>query len=286
MKKTSILLVSLITLVLITLGAVNAGVDVSLDTYYPSPVQAGDYFTAQLRIANNDASAKTDAAIKFKPSYPFSLDPGEQEEITITNLEAGSVVTREFKIRADSGAKEGTNDLKFQYKDCPGCVFLDKSVPIIVIEAQTTFDVVLQEINQDGVFIAISNIGKNSANAVTVRIPEQANFATKLISASIIGNLASGDYTLVGFQLTAKTKDQKELSIQIDYTDPLGIRRSTVKKISLDPAALTKVNSTAATAAKTTTKSFYKDTWFWVALILVVIIFRKTILRRIRGTKQ
>ena len=306
MNKKIILI--LFAVFLLSLNFVSA-VDISLDNYYPTPAEAGDYFNAKLSITNKD-EITTDASIKFKPSYPFSLDPGEDEEVIIDNLGPGSTVTRNFKIRVDAGAKEGDNSLIFQYKDCPGCVWKEKNVLVTVMEAQTMFDVVLQELNAEGVFIAIANIGKNPANAVTVRIPEQEYFKTKLISAQIVGNLESGDYTLVGFQILPKSEQQvssgqqlsrenrqqnvvdieKELFIQIDYTDPLGIRRSITEKVLLSPSALSKISSESATSTASNLKSqrtsTWKNTWFWVSLILIIVLLRNKILKLYRRLRH
>lgn len=288
MKKSIALI---LIMVLLGLGTANASVELSVNNYYPMPVEAGDYFNVFLKVANTGASS-TDSIIKFKPSFPFSVDNNATSEETITNLDAGSAVTKKFKIRVDAGSKEGDNSLIFQYTDCEGCNWKEKSVPITIIEAQTTFDIVLQEINEEGIFIAIANIGKNSANAVTVRIPEQENFKTQLVSASIVGNLESGDYTLVGFQIIPKSKDseEKELLIQIDYTDPLGIRRSVSESLMLSPNVLTEMSSkqtTVSTTTKNGTKtSFFSGFWFWILIIIVSVKFGIKLYKKFKHKKK
>lgn len=285
------IIVLIFVMVLLGLGIANASVELSVNNYYPMPVEAGDYFNVFLKIANTGASP-TDSTIKFKPSFPFSVDNNATSEEIITNLDAGSAVTKKFKIRVDAGSKEGDNSLMFQYTDCEGCNWKEKSVPITIIEAQTTFDIVLQEINEEGIFIAIANIGKNSANAVTVRIPEQENFKTQLVSASIVGNLESGDYTLVGFQIIPKSKDseEKELLIQIDYTDPLGIRRSVSESLMLSPNVLTEISS-KQTTVNTTTKngtktSFFSGFWFWTLIIIISIKFGMKLYKKLKNKKK
>lgn len=325
MKKINIVFLGIL-LLLLNICLVN-GVEVKIDNYYPMPAEAGDYFNVQLKVQNGDVN-KVDTEVKFKPSYPFSLDPGEQGAFAITGLEAGGVVSQKFKIKVDAGAKEGENSLTFQYKDCSGCVWKEKSIPITVIEAQTSFDVVLQELNSEGVFIAIANIGKNPANAVTVRIPEQEDFKTQLVSASIVGNLESGDYTLVGFQIVPKngvgqntasasgaglrskgvnkngaTQEQsipdelEDLLVQVDYTDPLGIRRSIIKNVQLNPSTLVKLSSSgtgtgaAGFSGRTsgTGTSIYSNTWFWVSiglLVVLVIVNGRRAYRKLRKKRE
>ncbi|MEM4244587.1 MAG: hypothetical protein QW404_02540 [Candidatus Nanoarchaeia archaeon] len=277
-KITSTFLV--LTAMLLSIGLVNA-LDINVDNYYPTPVQAGEYFTIWIRVSNNENNAVQNSAIRFKESYPFSLDPTEEPEIVIDTLNAKSAVTKRFKVRVDEQAKEGDNSIVFEYKDCAGCQWKEKTMPITVVEAQTSFDVVLQEITTEGVFIAIANIGKNPANAITVSIPEQENFMTELTSASIVGNLESGDYTIVSFKISPKQRgvsEKKELTVQVDYTDPFGARRTAIKQILVNPATLSgsAMTGTAGTfAGRTstgTTSSFLKNTWFWVSVALAILL--------------
>ncbi|MDP2908058.1 MAG: hypothetical protein Q8O03_09080 [Nanoarchaeota archaeon] len=303
------------------LGIVNA-IDVSVDNYYPAPVEAGEYLNVWLKVTNPGAGRleyeAKNVVVKLKPSFPFSLDPGEPEEIVISSIKEGSFVIEKFKVRVDGGAAEGDNKLTFQYADYKDAPWKEKTVPITVVESQTSFDVVLQELNEEGVFIAIANIGKNSANAVTIRIPEQENFKTQTVSASIVGNLASGDYTLVGFQILPKseiqrsttsegvsaeerqpmrqqtTLEEQNLLIQIDYTDPLGIRRTIFKEIPLSPSSLVSVSSglgTSTTGTRsfngntTSATSLLKDVWFWVSIGLIVLMIGTKVYKRVKARK-
>ncbi len=246
MKNKSVLIIFLAMIFAFCINLVSAEVAVSVDNYYPSPVEAGDYFDVWLSITNSDGIDPGSFYLQFKESYPFSLNPGQEDTKTITNLGNVESTKVNFKIRTDAAAAEGDNQLYFQYKTCPGCTWTEIGIPITVVEVQTGFDIVLQEVNEEGVYFAIANIGKNTANAVTVRIPEQDYFQTKMISASIIGNLESGDYTLVSFEILPKdtnslTKEEtkQDLTIQIDYTDVYGARRSVFKNVELDTKYLT-----------------------------------------------
>jgi len=280
--KNKIALISVLIGILISAGLVSA-LDISVDNYYPTPVQAGEYFTLWIRVMNNEDNAVENSAIRFKDSYPFSLDPTEQGEIIISKLEARSAVTKRFKVRVDEQAKEGDNSILFEYKDCASCLWKEKSMSVTVVEAQTNFDVVLQEITTEGVFIAIANIGKNPANAITVSIPEQEDFKTDLTSAAIVGNLESGDYTITSFKVSPKQRgatEKMELSVQIDYTDPFGTRRTAIKQVSLNPATLSGLSTNTGSTTGTrnfsgsagTSSGLLTNTWFWVSVVLAVIL--------------
>lgn len=281
MKNKIILIISVLACLAFSMGLASA-LDITVDNYYPTPVQAGEYFTIWIRAMNNEDNIVENSVIKFKDSYPFYLDPTEQKEVTIDKLEAKSAVTKRFKVRVDEQAKEGDNSIVFEYKDCAGCEWKEKSMPITVVESQTSFDVVLQEITTEGVFIAIANIGKNPANAITVSIPEQENFKTDLTSAAIVGNLESGDYTITSFKISSKqrgTNEKQDLSVQIDYTDPFGTRRTAIKHVSLNPASLSGSTTTGTTSGSFstrtstgTTSGVLKNTWFWVSVALAILL--------------
>ena len=289
-KKYILIFILLFSMVLIIKTA-DASLDVSVDNYYPNPVEAGDYFTVWLKVTNREETT-TSYSIKFKPSYPFSLDPGEENTITGEVGPKGSVTER-FKIRVDKEAKEGDNDMVFEYGGCGGCVLEEKSMSITVVEFQTMFDVVVQEISTEGVFIAIANIGKNPANAITVSIPEQEYFKTDLISSSIVGNLESGDYTIAAFKilpLKKEIKEKQELNVQIDYTDPFGVRRTVIRKVLLNPASLSSLNTDELAASKTKQSStIITNIWFWVSLVLAILLLKKPIKKfygKLKGSKK
>jgi len=279
-----------LTLIL-TIGLVNA-VDITVENYYPTPVEAGDYFTIWVKMTNYGESVAENSAVRFKQSYPFLLDPGEEQEKVVSRIESKGASTQRFKIRVNKEAKEGDNNLVFEYKDCDGCVWKEKSVPITVIEFQTMFDVVLQELTTDGVFIAIANIGKNPANAITVSIPEQEFFKTDITSASIVGNLDSGDYTIAGFKILPNQqgiKEKQELFVQIDYTDPFGVRRTIVEQVLLNPSALSKtsmdIDAMRAKGGMKSKSSFLTNVWFWAFIILLVLIVGKKFYKKFKKSK-
>lgn len=307
MKNNFIFLTVFILLGSIFLISEVSAIDIGVDNYYPTPAPAGDYFNVWLKVTNNDNTEADNVVVRLKQTYPFSVDPGDEEGIILSNIPEGGFSLAKLKVRVDSGALEGDNPITFQYKDCPSCVWKEKTVSVTVQETQTSFDTVLQEIGTEGVYIAIANIGKNSANAVTVRIPEQDNFKTGAISSSIVGNLASGDYTIVSFTITSKSdrsnmpvegqtkaanqgmptevsNEEKNLTVQIDYTDTSGVRRTSLETIKIDPSSLSvsSLGTTDIASRNTTTKSnsVFSNIWFWGVMILLIFGIGREIYQR------
>jgi hypothetical protein len=111
----------------------------------------------------------------------------------------------------------------------------------------------------------VANTGNNPAYSVTVRIPEQDQFAVQGSTSSIVGNLDEGDYTIVSFQITSvgssfrepgaaedgqpfqlseeerqrlraefsqrNATQSRNLQVAIDYTDTTGVRRTVEKTV-------------------------------------------------------
>lgn len=225
MKKLLLILFALI----ISISTVSAATYVQLMRYDPVPAQAGEYVDVWIKFQNK-GDGDLEPTLKFVSSYPFSLDPKEDPERNIGTLIPGQFSIQKFKIRVDKGAIEGDNTITFEYKECAGCVWGEISPAINIIEAHTDFEIVVQELAKEGTSIAIANIGKNPANSITIKIPEQQDIEIKGISSTIIGNLYAGDYTIATYNLIPKNPENN-LEVEIHYTDSLGSRHIIAKTI-------------------------------------------------------
>lgn len=266
---------------IISLSSVSAFAYVELLKYDPIPAQAGEYVDVWIKFQNKGDADLNHATLKFKPTYPFSLDPTEKAEIDMGILKAGEFSVQKYKIRIDKGAVEGENTIHFEYKDCLGCTLSEINPVINIIEANTDFEVVVQELSKEGTSIAISNIGKNPANSITIKVPKQKDIEVKGISSMIIGNLASGDYTIATYNLLPKNQENN-LELEIHYTDSLGVRHNIIKTVPF--------------MSKTDFYEIYNklnglnqgsgfNVWFWITIILVIVWVVKYIKNRRRKKK-
>lgn len=271
MKKLLILLLALI----LSLSTVSAMSRVQLMRYDPVPAQAGEYVDVWVKFENKGDKLEG-AVLRFKPTYPFTLDPKENPERDLGTLEKGQFSVQKYKIRIDKGAVEGDNSILFEYKECSGCVWNEISSTINIIEANTDFEIVVQELAKEGTSIAIANIGKNPANAITINIPKQDDMEVKGISSTIIGNLDSGDYTIATYNLKPK-KDENNLNIEIQYTDSLGVRHKIVKTVPfMSKSDFNEIyNKLQGLDAQ---KGI--NIWFYITIILAAYIIAKFIKNR------
>jgi hypothetical protein len=190
-------------------------------------------------------------------------------------IDAGESIELEYTVVADANAEAGLYqlDLSCEFEDGNGGSgeILNTTTGVFV-GGETDFDVTFSESSAGGTSLSVANIGNNPAYSVTVRIPQQENFKVQGSTASIVGNLDEGDYTIVSFQVTSASQglggtgaanitQQRQLSegdrqklresfsqrnasennnlkVLIEYTDATGVRRTVEKTVLIQLTAL------------------------------------------------
>jgi hypothetical protein len=255
MKKIFYLLISISILLSSTLVNANvfnttsgviytdiAYLKATLVNQNPSTADPGGYVELLFKIENRGTSKAENATLELIPEYPFSLDPGVNAVNmlgTINGLQSGdNAFLVRYKLKVDKDAVDGDNEIKLKYYAGDDSVYNLVTFNISISNPRTEFDVIVQ----DSTTLAIANIGANTAQSVIVRIPQQQNFRVNGTSATIIGNLNAGDYTLTTFQLFPVRNSNTSsvgniLTVEISYTDTLGIRRTIQKNVSYEFSA-------------------------------------------------
>ena len=203
----------------------------------PSLADPGGYVDLLFKVENRGTKDAENVTLELIPEYPFSLDPGvnaTQELYTIKGLQIGdNAFLVKYKLKVDKDAVNGDNEIKLKYSENDGSVYYIQTFNITVSNPRTDFGIVAQ----DSSTLAIANIGASVASSVIVRIPDQQNFRVNGSSAVILGNLNAGDYTLATFQISSIRSPNASISgnsltVEISYTDILGIRRTLLKDVS------------------------------------------------------
>jgi len=261
----------------------------SLMSQDPDPADPGGYVDLRWKVVNNGTQALPDAVFQLVPKYPFSLDPNEvavKDSAGIWGLQRGANgLVLHYKVKVDKDAVEGMNEIGLNYNTCePKECWINETYFVDVENPQSEFDMVVQDMSGQEVSVAIANTGKNPANSVIVKFPDQDNFRTAGTSGQMVGNLAAGDYTLVSFTLQQKQRitGVTNLTFQIDYTDNIGKRRSLIKNVPFDIGSFSGGNFTGfasngnftgtfngARGRQQTQLSIYQQWWFWAIVIAV-----------------
>ena len=209
---------------------------VSLINQDPYPAVPGSYVKLVFQVSGIDDSSCTGAKVNIEPNYPFSFDDGEN---SVFVLDGATTYINDYetawmipvKLRVDEDAFDGNASVTVSYGETFTVVSQDFDVEIE--DARTTFDAVIQDSTDEEVSIAIANTGKYTANSVVVRIPEQDGFTATSTDGQMVGNLDSGDYTIVTFEIAQTRSEDTGLDFDVYYTDSLGERRVVAMELSM-----------------------------------------------------
>jgi len=227
-RMVSFGIVVFLSLFLITfVVADTCSLEVTLVNQDPYPAIPGDYVEVVFQVSGVENPGCDGVMFKLIPSYPFSLDGEDAARVLegstyISNYKTDWIIP--YRLRIDDAALEGYPEIKVEYG--MGTTIFSQYFNISIQDSRTTFDAVVQEVEGAEVSIALANTGKYGADSIIVRIPEQSNFKVVDNNGQMVGNLDSGDYTLVSFNLMAMPQDgDNTLVFDIHYTDAIGERR-------------------------------------------------------------
>ena len=293
-----IALILLISLNLINLGSAvgtaqeyGCSLNVTLVEQDPYPAVPGEYVRLVFQLSGIDNSDCDGAKFGLMPEYPFSLDNNETIRVLDSyayNPDQKITWTLPYKLRVAKDAITGENDLKVRYSEGNSYnwnAYSTETFNIAVEDSRTSFDVVVQESSGSEISLAIANIGKYVANSMVVRIPEQENYRVSGTNGQMVGNLESGDYTIVGFTVTqnmqrnpgTNAQTNQDLKVQVDYTDGIGERRSSTIEVPLQGSSfltnLTTGNfSNGFQRRQISNSGLFSKWYFWVIILLVLAL--------------
>jgi len=289
-------------LVLVIMNFVSAdstnacNLNVSLINQNPYPAIPNSYVEVVFQASGVENIQCGGVKFELIPSYPFSLD----ENASLITLEDKTYVygyksdwVIPYKLRIDKDALDGSAEIEVHYS--PGNwkadSYITKKFNIEIQDSRTNFDAVIQEVSGSDVSIAIANIGKYTANSVVVRIPEQESFRASGTDGQMVGNLESGDYTVVGFSISPKSGGAKNssrtntqtnsqglsttLNFDVYYTDNIGERRVINMKLPLSMLSTgnLSIQGTGNFAGRSAqTSSAWYSSWLNWAIILGILI--------------
>jgi hypothetical protein len=292
----SFTILNFVSAVQVNLTSVGDVMQLTSLKYEPYPVNPGEYFDLWISAQYVGSPGAYGTHFELVPDYPFSLDPNESavQDFGVVNSPA---IVLHYKVKVDENAVNGINELKLNYN--VGSITYTQSFDIDVENSQTSFDAVIQQISGSTVSIALANTGVYAANSVIVKIPTQNNsfVTTNNINGQMVGNLASGDYSVVSFSLAPKTtrtfstgsstnsapimnstnfqqiNNLNQLNFEIDYTDNIGVRRIVNMQLPL----VLRTNSSSITGAASygnfpgrRTQSTW-SAWYTILIIIAVL---------------
>ncbi|MEM0230618.1 MAG: hypothetical protein QXW00_02125 [Candidatus Woesearchaeota archaeon] len=277
----------------------------------PYPAIPGEYVDLLFQVSGVDNSNCNGTKFMVVPQYPFSSDTNDTVRMLSSYVYvpgvAGIAWNIPYRLRVDKDAVSGMNEITVKYGDGNDWTsYMTKTFNVSVTDYRTSFDAVVQDVSGSQVSIAIANTGVNTANAMIVRIPPQENFMVEGPSnGQMVGNLAGGDYSVVSFSIVPTnlvgsyqrdrnvTGAQQQLNgtthpfqarntslkLQIDYTDGVGVRRTSIIAIPLNlnsfltnsTGYITR-NASSLRSRSSSSTSVASKWYFWVGIIAVIAL--------------
>jgi hypothetical protein len=196
----------------------------------------GKQETMNFVINNVGSSELKDITFSWTNPEGIILPVGSDNSRYVKSIPVGEKVELTYNVIASSNADADLYqlDLILNYENTlANTITTVKTIAGIYVGGGTDFDVVFSEESTTEKSFTVSNIGSNTADSVTVKIPTQNGWKTSAGSSQIIGNLEKGDYTTVSFPVT-QTGSNNILNLLIEYTNTLGERENETKSITFD----------------------------------------------------
>ncbi|MBN1761525.1 MAG: COG1361 S-layer family protein [Methanomicrobia archaeon] len=231
---------------------VAQGAIIDIADIVPSELKPGELTELQFTIANIGNYPLQDIAFSWNEAEGAILPLSSDNTKHINRIDVGESVEVAYTVVADVNADAGVYqlDLTIKFDDESGGSRSLNTTAGIIIGGGTDFDVTFSDSSDSQTSLSVANIGNNPAYSVTVKIPEQEQFAVQGSSASIVGNLDTGDYTIVSFELTStrtsfggpaaadpsqqqSATQNNDLDVLIEYTDATGTRQTVEKTVAI-----------------------------------------------------
>jgi len=147
--------------------------------YNPYPAEAGKYMDLWIKIENIGTEESKDVTCVLLPEYPFSLDPNENATRHIGKLPGAEEVILQYKLRVDSNAIEGWNEMKIkcQTENSDNWIvhefeiYVESKIPKFAIGFITSEPTKLfPDSEENKLSIEIQNIGDGDAELTTAKL--------------------------------------------------------------------------------------------------------------------
>lgn len=106
----------------------------------PNPAEIGQYVNVWIKIENVGNTRAEDVSVELIPSYPFSLDAGDDAVRNIGILSTDRHASLEYNLYVDENARPGTRSIKVRYQDNDGAAWSEEELNIWVGSGSDTFD--------------------------------------------------------------------------------------------------------------------------------------------------
>lgn len=176
----------------------------------PYPVEPGEYATLWIQVYNTGTETAENVTFELDPEYPFSLDPNEKAKRSFSSIPGLFDVVLKYKIRVDSDAVDGDNELNLKYKIGEGG-WVTKEMELYVNEAGNKADLEPLFVSTEPkpypggettLKIDLANVAPGTAYYTVVGV--ESPIADIPVNKIFIGTLDADDFDTLEFDLEIK----------------------------------------------------------------------------------
>ncbi len=250
MKKTTILQVLIILVIVAYIPAVNADLagstvlSISLANYDPNPAIAGNTVDVRIGIQNIGGTTTNDLMMEVVPGYPFELVPGEnavQDVGIVQEYQADStqnIKVVKYTMQINKDAPAGSYELKVKYYEQGSTDVVQKSLYLDVKSKESAEVIHIDQTmlvpgKQSSLIFTINNVGNSPLRDLTfnwdndekVILPVGSD-NTKYIKYIDIGNGTDLEYQVMAD--TNAVPGLYKLNLHLTYEDSTSNKTKTI----------------------------------------------------------
>ncbi|MCD6477391.1 MAG: hypothetical protein J7K87_00080 [Candidatus Aenigmarchaeota archaeon] len=183
---------------------------INLLKYDPYPAEPGKYMTLWIEVYNTGTNTAKNVVFELEPEYPFSLDSNENATREFSSIPGLFTVVLQYKVRVDTDAVDGWNEIKLKYKIGNGD-WVEKKSEIYVNKAPNEAELTPLFVSADPIpypggetklTINIANVAPGSAYYTIVKA--ESPIATIPVNKIFVGTLDADDFESVEFDMKIK----------------------------------------------------------------------------------
>lgn len=224
----------------------TSGVTVSLINQDPDPVDAGNIVEIRLGVENYDKDPLSNIVIELKPTYPFSLTPGDDGLREIKSLSGYQIEDDKqiikYKVKVDSNTPANDYDLDLIYYEKDGTIRIERTVTISVKNQESAQVIQIDKTNlipgkETDLKFIISNVGGASIDDMTFSWSNEDDVILPVgtDNTKYITHLGAGDDVEVTYRVIADSTvvaGLYKLDLNLEYDDSLTGETTTVETIA------------------------------------------------------
>lgn len=244
MKRTMIvaLLIALFAINVTAIG--GADVKASILRYEPTPAEQGNTVDVWIQLENRGTKAER-VAIRFEPEYPFSLPPGQREEVDVGTISATEDIVERFTVYVDPAAPNGDQMITFWYKFSATNEWTQFEAPIniqtqnavLIIDEYTVLPTPVVPGKAADLKLKVRNAGRIGIKNLDIALDLEENFATLGTGTKQrIDYVPAGETEEITFRIGSDTSTQVKrynLPITLNFQDDRNKAYNDSAKVSL-----------------------------------------------------